>query len=80
MQGHGYAVRRAKFSPHVPNVLASVSYDMSCRIWEIQSGTGICKLVHGDHSEFVFGVDWSLFNPGMIATCAWDEKIHIFQT
>lgn len=76
--GHGYAVRRAKFSPHSGNVVGSVSYDMSMRIWTIEPGKtmAICRTIHNDHSEFVLGMDFSLFNPGFVATCAWDEKIH----
>ena len=30
--GHEYAVRRVQWSPHRPDVLASASYDMTCRM------------------------------------------------
>lgn len=33
--GHAYAVRKVAFSPHSPSLLASASYDMSARIWNI---------------------------------------------
>lgn len=36
--GHEYAVRRVAWSPHSPNILASASYDMTSRLWEINSG------------------------------------------
>ncbi|KAK7332043.1 hypothetical protein VNO80_28790 [Phaseolus coccineus] len=30
LNGHGYAVRKVKFSPHVRNMMVSCSYDMTC--------------------------------------------------
>lgn len=35
--GHEYAVRKVAWSPHTPNVLASGSYDMTCRIWSMDT-------------------------------------------
>lgn len=32
LRGHEYAVRKAQWSPHRPDLLASASYDMSCRV------------------------------------------------
>jgi peroxin-7 len=32
LQGHEYAVRNVQWSPHRPDVLASASYDMTCRV------------------------------------------------
>ncbi|KAF3931320.1 Coronin-7 [Dactylella cylindrospora] len=31
--GHGYAVRKITYSPHLPDTLLSASYDMTCRVW-----------------------------------------------
>jgi len=36
LRGHSYAVRRLKFSPHSADILASVSYDMTCCLWNTQ--------------------------------------------
>ncbi len=33
LPGHAYAVRRLAWSPHLPDVLLSASYDMTCRVW-----------------------------------------------
>jgi peroxin-7 len=78
LSGHGYAVRRLKCSPHKRNIIASASYDMTCRIWDLERP--MATNVHDVHTEFVLGVDFSLFVPGLVATCAWDERINIFQT
>ncbi|KAG5385161.1 hypothetical protein IGI04_036631 [Brassica rapa subsp. trilocularis] len=34
LNGHGYAVRKVKFSPHRRNLIASCSYDMSVCLWD----------------------------------------------
>ena len=31
--GHEYAVRKVQWSPHRPDLLASASYDMTCRVY-----------------------------------------------
>ncbi|KAN0060100.1 peroxisomal targeting signal 2 receptor [Thecaphora frezii] len=35
--GHEYAVRKVAWSPHAPNVVASASYDMTARIWDVDA-------------------------------------------
>ncbi|KAK6092808.1 peroxisomal targeting signal 2 receptor [Batrachochytrium dendrobatidis] len=82
--GHEYAVRKVKCSPHQGNVVGSVSYDMTARFWDLNQcqEKGIqspAYHVHHDHSEFVLGLDFSIFTSGQVATCGWDEMIHIFQ-
>ena len=41
MTGHDYAVRKIAWSPHVPDVLLSASYDMTCRVWTDGSAMGV---------------------------------------
>ncbi|CAG8565841.1 15462_t:CDS:2 [Funneliformis caledonium] len=79
LRGHEYAVRRVKCSPHNGNIIASVSYDMTMRIWDISRQTNPLVNVYDGHSEFVVGLDFNLYIEGQIATCAWDENVHIFQ-
>jgi peroxin-7 len=75
LRGHEFAVRRVKCSPHDGNIVASVSYDMTVRLWDLQARRQIFR--NDEHSEFVTGIDFSLFIPGRIATCGWDEKVLI---
>ncbi|KAF9585182.1 peroxisomal targeting signal 2 receptor [Lunasporangiospora selenospora] len=77
LRGHEYAVRRVKCSPHSGALVASTSYDMTMRIWDITTSDMI--EIHDSHTEFVLGVDFNLYRDRQIATCAWDENIHVFE-
>ena len=35
--------------------------------------------IHSAHTEFVMGAAWALFDPGLLASCAWDQEIHLFR-
>lgn len=48
--------------------------DMTMRVWNLSNSDHVI-IDDGAHSEFIFGLDFSLFNPGVIATCSWDETI-----
>merc|ERR1712093_210590 len=39
---------------------------------------GVCTDVYSDHKEFVVGLAWSLYEPGVLATASWDQECHIF--
>ncbi|KAJ2719774.1 peroxisomal targeting signal 2 receptor [Coemansia sp. Benny D115] len=71
-----FPVRRVKYCPFSPNYIATAGYDMSASVWDVRNGS--VTSVHGDHTEFVFGIDWSYFHPGRIASYSWDEQIHTF--
>ena len=81
LAGHGYAVRRVVWSPHVSDTLLSASYDMTCRVWTDGFNTGDGRELGrmGRHTEFVCGVDWCLFGAeGWAASTAWDERVCIW--
>lgn len=43
LPGHEYAVRKVQWSPHRPDVLATASYDMTCRVYVfLQPSHPIC--------------------------------------
>jgi peroxin-7 len=79
LQGHEYAVRKVAWSPHVPDLLLSASYDMTCRVWT-DGGQGPREIGRmGRHTEFVTGVDWCMFGAeGWAASCGWDERVCIW--
>jgi peroxin-7 len=92
LAGHEYAVRKLAWSPHLPDVLLSASYDMTCRVWTDGSALGDGKNPLGPaahigkelgrmprHTEFVTGVDWCLFGAeGWCASCGWDERLLVW--
>ena len=78
LNGHQFAVRRLKCSPHNGDIIASASYDMTLRVWDLRSGKEV--IIYDGHSEFVLGVDFSLFVPGLIASCGWDELVCFIET
>ena len=84
--GHQYAIRGVAWSPHQSNVVASASYDMTARIWNIDDAAvsaqvpmvNVPRQVYTGHREFVVSVAWSLFEPGMVATSSWDMETHLW--
>jgi peroxin-7 len=89
--GHGFAVRKIAWSPHLSDVILSASYDMTCRVWtdgtSQNSHPGIAGAGQGPrqlgemgvHTEFVTGVDWCLFGTeGWCASTAWDQRLLIW--
>lgn len=93
-RSHELAVRKVVWSPHDPRLLLSASYDMSCCIWEDMSFNGQtttsrtnnthfgkgCIARFGQHTEFVFGADWSLWGrPGFVATTSWDGNVFVWK-
>lgn len=86
MLGHQYAIRNVAWSPHQASVIASASYDMTARVWNIDEATvsaqipmvNVPRQVYTGHREFVVGVAWSLFEPGIVATASWDMETHVW--
>lgn len=86
LTGHTYAVRCVTWSAHQSNILATAGYDMTARIWNVddampQGMTSVLsapRFVYTGHTEFVIGLAWSLFEPGMIASTSWDMSTHLW--
>jgi peroxin-7 len=75
MMGHTLAVRKIATSPHQRSLLASASYDMSVRMWDVERG--VCVGVWDGHREFAYGVEWSLFGEGWVGSVGWDGKVFV---
>lgn len=78
LPGHEYAVRKVQWCPHKADILASAGYDMTCRVWNTSLPAPLFH-IHDRHTEFVVGCAWSLFEEGILASCAWDCKLDIFR-
>ncbi|KAG8221029.1 WD40 repeat-like protein, partial [Butyriboletus roseoflavus] len=81
LPGHEYAVRKVQWSPHRADILATASYDMTCRIWSTSPVPGGSNLlyIHDPHTEFVAGCGWSLYDEGLLASCGWDGRLNVFR-
>ncbi|KAK7061067.1 peroxisomal targeting signal 2 receptor [Paramarasmius palmivorus] len=79
--GHEYAVKKLQWSPHRAELLASASYDMTCRVWNTISNGPQPQLlyIHDAHTEFVAGCGWSLYEENVLASCAWDSRLNVFR-
>merc|ERR1719379_489044 len=73
MHGHQLAVRRIKCHPHHESQFVSASYDMSVNVWDLNMGQMVQHFDH--HSEFVLGLDLSLFEENLLASAAWDRTV-----
>jgi len=52
--------------------VVSASYDMSVAVWDLDAGQMVQNFDH--HTEFVLGIDLSLFEENLLATAAWDRS------
>lgn len=78
LNGHGYAVRKVKFSPHRGSVLASCSYDMTVCLWDYMVEDALIGR-YDHHTEFAVGIDMSTFVDGLMASTGWDEFVYVWQ-
>ncbi|WWC67301.1 uncharacterized protein I206_101209 [Kwoniella pini CBS 10737] len=69
--------RKIQWNPYNRNQLASVGYDMTCKVWDTNSTLPI--FIHSEHTEFTMGICWSLFDPGLLASAAWDQEVHLYR-
>ncbi|WWC90196.1 uncharacterized protein L201_005129 [Kwoniella dendrophila CBS 6074] len=75
---HNLASRKVYWNPHKKDSLLSSSYDMTVRTWN--TNPQVPGYIHSAHTEFVMAVGWSLYDPGLIASAAWDEEVHLYRT
>ncbi|XP_041943104.1 coronin-7-like isoform X3 [Alosa sapidissima] len=75
LQGHTEKIYSIKFHPHASGLLVSSSYDLTVRLWDLQSGKEVKKLK--GHDDQIFGMAWS--PDGMLlATVCKDGKVRVY--
>nr|XP_043906528.1 coronin-7-like isoform X3 [Solea senegalensis] len=75
MQGHTEKIYSIKFHPLASGLLVSSSYDLTVRLWSLESGEQV-KLLTG-HEEQIFSMAWSP-DGKLLATVCKDGKIRIY--
>lgn len=66
------------FSPHAENIVASCSYDMTVRLWDVVSPTNPLMRTWGHHTEFAVGLEFNVHIDGQLASAGWDEVVAIW--
>uniref|UniRef100_A0A8D3DBA1 Coronin n=1 Tax=Scophthalmus maximus TaxID=52904 RepID=A0A8D3DBA1_SCOMX len=75
LQGHTEKIYSIKFHPLASGLLVSSSYDLTVRLWNLESG-GEVKILTG-HQDQVFGMAWSP-DGKLLATVSKDGKVRIY--
>ncbi|KAK3552873.1 hypothetical protein QTP86_024776 [Hemibagrus guttatus] len=71
LQGHTEKIYSIKFHPHASGLLVSSSYDMTVRLWDLETRSEAKKL--SGHRDQIFGMAWSP-NGKLLATVCKDGK------
>lgn len=75
LQGHTEKIYSIKFHPLASDLLVSSSYDLTVRLWRLDSGEEV-KLLTG-HEDQVFAMAWSP-DGKLLATVCKDGKVRIY--
>ncbi|XP_012503157.1 PREDICTED: coronin-7 [Propithecus coquereli] len=75
LTGHTEKIYSLRFHPLAADVLASSSYDLTVRIWNLQAGAEWLKLQ--GHQDQIFGLAWSP-NGQQLATICKDGRVRVY--
>ncbi|XP_075755208.1 coronin-7 isoform X2 [Pelodiscus sinensis] len=75
LRGHTEKIYSLKFHPLAADILASSSYDMSVRLWDLQAGTEVLCL--GGHQDQIFSLAWSP-DGQRLATVSKDSRVRVY--
>lgn len=75
LQGHTEKIYSIKFHPLASGLLVSSSYDLTVRLWNLESEEQV-KILTG-HQEQIFGMAWSP-DGKLLATVCKDGKVRIY--
>uniref|UniRef100_A0A8C5NW65 Coronin n=1 Tax=Jaculus jaculus TaxID=51337 RepID=A0A8C5NW65_JACJA len=76
LTGHTEKIYSLRFHPLAADVLASSSYDLTIRIWDLQAGVEQLRLQ--GHQDQIFGLSWSP-DGQQLATVCKDGRVRIYE-
>eukprot|EP00339_Tiarina_fusa_P013227 CAMPEP_0117080112 /NCGR_PEP_ID=MMETSP0472-20121206/56527_1 /TAXON_ID=693140 ORGANISM="Tiarina fusus, Strain LIS" /NCGR_SAMPLE_ID=MMETSP0472 /ASSEMBLY_ACC=CAM_ASM_000603 /LENGTH=707 /DNA_ID=CAMNT_0004807625 /DNA_START=208 /DNA_END=2332 /DNA_ORIENTATION=+ len=74
LSGHYSKVIMTKFHPVASNVLASASYDMTVKLWDIEKSSAV-STIEG-HPDYLQSFDWN-YNGSLFASACKDKNLRI---
>ncbi|KAA0706137.1 Coronin-7 [Triplophysa tibetana] len=75
LKGHTEKIYSIKFHPHASGLLASSSYDLTVRLWNIETGEEVKRL--SGHQDQIFAMAWSP-DGKLLATVCKDGKVRLY--
>jgi len=75
LAGHDKKLHLVHFHPAAENVLATSSYDLSIRVWDVAKQTQIAGFA--DHPDLIQSFEWNI-NGSLIASSCKDRMIRLF--
>ncbi|XP_063082473.1 coronin-7 isoform X1 [Cavia porcellus] len=76
LMGHTEKIYSLRFHPLAADVLASSSYDLTIRIWDLQAGAERLRLQ--GHQDQIFGLNWSP-DGQQLATVCKDGYVRVYE-
>ncbi|XP_076998050.1 coronin-7 [Tamandua tetradactyla] len=76
LSGHAEKIYSLRFHPLAADVLASSSYDLTVRIWDLQAGAERLRLQ--GHRDQIFGLAWSPDGQRLATVCK-DGRVRVYE-
>eukprot|EP01083_Nonionella_stella_P041160 111625_1 len=75
LKGHRKKISVIQFNPSAANIIASASYDRTCKVWNIENGAQISNF--DTFRDNIYSIAWN-GDGSMLATTSKDKVIRIF--